>query len=289
MTRISTSQLYSHSLTQMTGLNVKADRLQTQIATGKSLTAASQGAGEWARLATLKRDAATDKAAQGNMKLAAGILAQADTALGAMTDQLQRAQELAIQANSGTLSADQRAVIAQQIEGIAADLASVANQTDARGVAIFGGGGDAAFTIGTDGRVAYVGGTATGTIPTGDGNAVQVTEDGSRLAQMFAALEATAQAVRGGDGIGEASDGLSTALDTVSAMRGSVGARAMRLDMEMERLDDVAVGREEARSAIEDTDVTAAITELQQTLTILSATQASFTKLTSLSLFDQLR
>jgi flagellar hook-associated protein 3 FlgL len=289
MNRISTSQLYSNSLTHMTGLNVKADRLQTQIATGKSLTAASGGAGEWARLSTLKRDAAADKAAAGNLELAAGILAQADGTLGSITDQLQRAQELAIQANSGTLSADQRAIIAGQLDGIAQDLASLANQKDARGVPIFGGGGEAAFAIGADGRVSYVGGSATGSIPTGNGTSVQVTEDGTRLAQMFVALEATAQAVRDGTGIGDAAEGLSTALDTVSSMRGSIGARAMRLDLEMERLDDVAVTREEARSAIEDTDTVAAITELQQTLTILSATQASFTRLTSLSLFDQLR
>jgi flagellar hook-associated protein 3 FlgL len=41
--------------------------------------------------------------------------------------------------------------------------------------------------------------------------------------------------------------------------------------------------------ALEDTDVTTAVTQLQKTLTILQATQASFTKLTSLSLFDYLR
>ena len=47
-----------------------------------------------------------------------------------------------------------------------------------------------------------------------------------------------------------------------------------------------------ARTAVkimEDTDITSAVTELQKTLTILQATQASFTKLTGLSLFDYLR
>ncbi len=289
MDRVSTSQFYSRSLTQMSGLNVQADKLQTQISTNKKLTVASDDAAGFTRLATLKRDASADKAAKGNLDLAAGILAQSDTALAGITDQLQRAKELAVQANSGTLTADQRATIAGQLDGILQDVASLANQTDARGVPIFGGGGDAAFATDGNGRVTYVGGTKPGVIPTGNDTTVQVTEDGTTLQAMFDTLSALSTAVNSGKGIGEAGDQVTTAIDTVSGMRGSIGARAMRLDMEMERLSDVGVGREEARSAIEDTDVTAAITELQKTLTILSATQASFSKLTSLNLFQQLR
>lgn len=289
MDRVSTSQFYSRSLTQMSGLNVQADKLQTQISTNKKLTVASDDAAGFTRLATLKRDASADKAAKGNLDLAAGILAQSDTALAGITDQLQRAKELAVQANSGTLNADQRATIAGQLDGILQDVASLANQTGARGVPIFGGGGDAAFATDGNGRVTYVGGTKPGVIPTGNDTTVQVTEDGTTLQAMFDTLSALSTAVKSGKGIGEAGDQVTTAIDTVSGMRGSVGARAMRLDMEMERLSDVGVGREEARSAIEDTDVTAAITELQKTLTILSATQASFSKLTSLNLFQQLR
>jgi flagellar hook-associated protein 3 FlgL len=72
-------------------------------------------------------------------------------------------------------------------------------------------------------------------------------------------------------------------------VRGSVGARSARLDLVSDQLTDTAANREIDRSALEDTDVTEAITELQKTMTILSATQASFTKLSQLSLFDYLR
>ena len=72
-------------------------------------------------------------------------------------------------------------------------------------------------------------------------------------------------------------------------MQGSLGARAQRVDIESARMTDIATDREITRSAIEDTDVTQAITELQKTMTILSAAQASFTKLSNLSLFDYLR
>lgn len=289
MDRVSTSQFYSRSLAQMSGLNVKADKLQTQISTKTKLSVASDDAAGFTRLASLKRGEAADKAAGTNIDIAQGILAQSESALGSITDQLQRAQELAIQANGGTLNAEQRAIIASQLDGIIEDVAALANQRDVRGTAIFGGGGDAAFAKGPGGAIGYVGGTRTGTIPTGNDTSVQVTEDGTPLQAVFDTLAALSAAVKSGDGIGAANDQLTGALDTVSGMRSSVGARGMRLDMEMERLDDVSIGREEARSAIEDTDITAAITELQQTLTVLSATQASFSKLSSLSLFDQLR
>lgn len=288
MTRIATSQLFNRSTAQMSSLNVEANRLQGQIASGKKLTAPSQDAAGWSQLATIKRSAADDKAAAANIDLASSILGQSDDALDGMAKQLQRAQELAIQANSGTLNADQRAHIATQLDGITEDLMRYANQKDVRGVPMFGGGADIAFATGPDG-VTYVGGTAPQSIPAGVGNEVQVTEDGTRLAQMFATMATLSEAVRSGEGIGEAADGLTVALDTVSSVRGSVGARMMRLDMEMERMDDVALHREEARTAIEDTDISATITELQKTLTILSATQASFTKLSNLSLFDQIR
>ncbi|HTG39415.1 flagellin [Sphingomonas sp.] len=288
MDRIATSQFYSRSMTQMTGLNVTADRLQTQIATGKQLTAASQDAAGWSRLATLKRDAADDDAVKGNIDLASGILAQADSVLDSVTQQVQRAQELALTAANGMTGAEERAIIADQIDVIKADLAALANQTDVRGVAMFGGGVQAPFATAADGSITYVGGTAPGAIPVANGAQVQVTEDGTRLAEMFTALEALSLAVRNGDAIADATPAVDAALDGVTSMRSSIGARAMRLDMEMERLDEVALGREEARSAIEDTDVSAAITELQKTLTILSATQSSFSRLSALSLFDQL-
>ncbi|MEZ0497279.1 flagellin [Sphingomonas sp. IW22] len=289
MNRIATSQYFSRSLTQMSGLNVAADKLQTQIATGKKLTAASQDAAAWTQLATMKRDTADHAAAKGNIELASGILAQADSTLENITQQLQRAQELAMTVGSGTIGATERNIVADQLDIIKNDILALANQKDVRGVPMFGGGADAAFAVGADGAITYVGGTAPGTIPVADGADVQVTEDGSQLAQMFTALEALALGIRNGDDLGTISADLGLATDNVSAARASVGARGMRLDMEMERLDEVAIGREEARGAIEQTDVTAAITELQKTLTILSATQASFTKLSGLSLFDQLR
>jgi flagellar hook-associated protein 3 FlgL len=75
----------------------------------------------------------------------------------------------------------------------------------------------------------------------------------------------------------------------VLTVQASLGARAARVELEQAALGSADIDREVARAAIEDTDITAAITELQKTMTVLQATQASFSKLQGLTLFDYLR
>ncbi|UUL82284.1 flagellar hook-associated protein FlgL [Sphingomonas qomolangmaensis] len=290
MIRVSTSQFYARSTSQMGALSVTADQLQTQIATGKRIAAPSDDAAGYQQLSTLKQATADDVGAKANIVLAQGVLDQSDTALAAIEEQLQRAKELALQASSGTLSAEDRKAIATSVDDIIDDVFTLANTRDVRGQAIFGGGGAEAFARAADGTISYVGGAGAGAIPIGSGGDIQVTEAGDRaLGDLFASLGAMAAALREGESPEGAIDALGGALDTVIASRASVGARGFRLDIEMGRLADVAVDREAARGGIEDLDMSAAITELQKTLTILQATQGSFTKLSSLSLFDYLR
>ena len=157
--RVATSQMFSRPTSLMTSLTAKADAIQTSIATTTKFTAPSSDPAAFLRLDSLKRGKADDLSSAANVKLAQGVLAQSDSTLGAIETQLQRVQELTIQASTGTLNDENRAAIAN----------------------------------------------------------------------------------------------------------------------------------EESRSAIEDTDIPSAVAELQKTLTVLQATQASFTKLSGMSLFDYLR
>ena len=75
----------------------------------------------------------------------------------------------------------------------------------------------------------------------------------------------------------------------MSVARGAVGARAASVELQQGLSKSAQTDRAELRSSIEDTDVSTAIVDLQKMMTALSATQASFSKLSSLSLFDYLR
>ena len=296
--QISTSQFYASNQRNLHALTAAADKLQTQVSTGKKLLAPSDDAVGYHRLQGLTRDAGNDAAYAGNVTIVQSALRQADTVLTSITDEIQRAKELAVKANSGTLSASDHSVIADELDAIVKTLAGLANAKDSRGAAIFAGGNDTAVTANPDGSFTFA---ATGptAIPIGDASSAAPGEAASRLfvdanggniladiSSLSAALRGTGSVTATASAVG---DRLTASNSQVAAVQGSLGARAQRVDIESTRMTALATDREITRSSIEDTDVTQAITELQKTMTILSAAQASFTKLSNLSLFDYLR
>ncbi|SFP95243.1 flagellin [Sphingomonas rubra] len=298
---ISTTQFYDRNKARMGALSSRVDELQTQLATGKKLAAPSSDSAAYQRLRSMAKDAASDSAYAGNLKLAASGLDQADTTLTAINTQIQRASELAIQARNGTQSDQTRAVIAAEIDAIGESLASLANRRDARGQYLFGGiNGEAGATPEPGGG--YTLATTTGaSIPIGDGEAVQTGEAAARVFkvgdgdvfQLLATLSAALKEPGTDDAaMGTAIDDLAAAGTQVSTVQASLGARAARVEMEQTRLADTGVEREADRIGIEgmdEKDIAAAVVEMQKTMTILSATQASFSKLQALSLFSYLR
>uniref|UniRef100_UPI0035B47844 flagellin n=2 Tax=Sphingomonas TaxID=13687 RepID=UPI0035B47844 len=144
--------------------------------------------------------------------------------------------------------------------------------------------------------------TVVSEIPIADGQTIQATESAKRvfqigdpvtgtntldvLAKLTAALKA------GGDvtaATGEALDKLKTGNEQIATVQASLGVRGARIEMQQALQTTAANDRAALRSDIEDVDITSAITEMQQIMTVLQATQASFTKLSGLSLFDYLK
>jgi flagellar hook-associated protein 3 FlgL len=302
--QISTSQFYSSTTSLMQKLSEHADALNTQIATNKKFAAPSDDVVAYQRLQTIAQANSDGTAYSANIKLAQSLLQQSDGVLGSVDAQIQRVNELTIQASSGTLNDDDRKTIADELRSIRDDLAALANSKDARGQPLFGAAtGATAVTQAADGSVRFVGTGTPFSIPVADGTSVQPTESAARIfgglpsgngtTDIFALIGNFAAALDTGGDISAAaktaSDGLAAATTQIDSVRGSLGARATRLDLESTRNTDAATTREADRQGLEGTDVTAAITELQKTMTTLQATQASFSKLSSLSLFDYLK
>lgn len=296
--QISTSQFYTSNQRNLKALTATADILQTQISTGKKLNAPSDDPVGYRRLQGLTRDGANDKAFAGNITIVQSALSTADTTLKSITDDIQRAKELAIKANSGTLSPADRSVIADELDSIIKGIVDLANTKDSRGASIFASGDNPAVTANPDGTftIATAGPT---TIPIGDSSSAAPGEAASRLfvdssgGNILADLSSLSAALRGtGDVTALASsigDKLTDSNNQIAGVQGSLGARAQRVDIESSRITDNATDREVTRQSIEDVDMTQAITELQKTMTILSAAQSSFSKLSSLSLFNYLK
>lgn len=299
--QVSTNRYYDRSTSQLQGLQSQVDRLQEQISTGKKVIAPSDDAVSYQRLQTLTKTKADDGIWKDNISLAQTVLKETDATLGSISDQLQNLQEIALQATNGTLSASNRQTLAGTVQAALDSLVSLANTKDARGEPLFGGAsGDTAVTVDASGAVSF---TSTGTpspIPIGNNNSVQPSETAQRIfgglttssgaTDTFGVLTNFVTALKSGAPIDKGViDDLKSAFDQVTAARSAAGARSARLDIETSRLTDIATTRETERSSLEDVDPTEALIELQKTSTVLQATQASFTKLSQLSLFDYIK
>jgi len=296
--QVSTNQFYNTSRQNMSALTSSSERLQVEVSTGKKLLAPSDDAISFRRLQGIKTATANDSAYAANITIAQATLSQADTTLSTITDQLQRAQELAIKANSGTISQTDRGVIADELDSIIKTIVGAANAKDSRGAAIFADDDDPAVVDNGDGTFTYSTKAPSG-IPIGDNSTVQPGEPASRLfslsggGDILSSISALSSALRGTGDLatiaGQTSDALAQSNGNVAAIQGSLGARSQRVDLESNQMTATGTDREITRSALEDADATTTIADLQKTMTILQAAQASFTKLSGLSLFDYLR
>ena len=298
--RISTSQMYSRPTSMMSQLMSDADKTQTQIATTKLGVTAVTDAASYVKLQQIQRATTGDATYKSNINVAQGVLSQADQTLESVETQVQRALELATRAANDTLSDSDRASIGEELGSIRDTLYGLANtKDDIRGQPLFGGAtGDTAYVTDADGTIRFAGTGEPSGIPVADGESIQPSISGQRVfaaggSDIFAVIGTLADALKSGTNVkaaaGTALDGINASLDTVALSRASIGARGARLDMKADQLTQVAETRETTRSGIEDTDIPTAVANLQKTLTVLSATQSTFTKLTSMSLFNYLK
>ena len=296
--QISTSVFYDTASRRMTELTGKANALQVQISTGKKLINPSDDAAAAAQVAEFDRRDADDAVYKTNLTLAGSLLQQADTTLGQIGNQVQKALELTTQAANGTLNAANRSSVGDQIASIRDALLSLANSKDSRGLPLFGAAAGTDAVTMVNGRYAYSQANVSD-IPIADGQSVDVSVGADRVFKAGAnddtlnVLNTLVTALKsGGDAsatIKDAMDKLKAANDNVATVQASVGAREARVELQQGLQRAASTDRAQLRSSIEDADPVTTITQLQQTMTVLQATQASFTKLTSLSLFDYLK
>ena len=296
--QISTNVFYDTASRRMTELTGKANALQVQISTGKKLTNPSDDAAAAAQVAEFNRRDADDAVYKTNLTLAGSLLQQADTTLGQIGNQVQKALELTTQAANGTLTAANLSSVGDQIASIRDALLGLANARDSRGLPLFGAAAGTNAVTMVNGRYAYSQANVS-EIPIADGQSVDVSVGADRVFRAGAnddtlnVLNTLVTALKsGGDAtatIRDAMDKLKAANDNVATVQASVGAREARVELQQGLQQAASTDRAQLRSSIEDADPVSTITQLQQTMTVLQATQASFSKLTSLSLFDYLK
>lgn len=304
MSTISTSAFYERSSQSIAALRAQAESLQAAIGSGNRLTRSSDdpvAAAQLRRMARADAFAAIDTT---NAARAASDLTLTDSALANFASYITRAQELAVQAANGTLTGAQRAGIGTELQQIGAELVNLANARDSAGHALFGGetAGDA-YTPTAAGTPGYAGTASAGELMLGDGLAVTRGLTGpeflsfpgpSGTTDLFATIKALADALQGAsaDPAQAARDALGTldtGLEAVTTAQTVVGSRLAWIDLVSERRTQMGELRGEEQAEVGGADIAETVTRLQQAMTVLEASQASFARLSSLSLFDLLR
>ena len=295
--QISTSTLYDSATKRMAALQGKANELMVQNATGKRLIKPSDDAGASAQIAQLNREDANAGVYKTNLTLAKSVLQQVDTTLGSIGDQLKSAVEIATKAANGTLSDYDRSVLGDQLSAIRDQLVQLGNTRDIRNQPLFGtvSGTDAVQS--TNGAVTYAD-PKVSEVPIDRDQTIEVTVGAKQVFQAgdtdtFVVLNNLISGLKTPgtptSSLSAAIDKLNAANNNVATVQASIGARETRVTLQENLIQTAGTDRATLRSSVEDVDIASNIAQLQQTMTVLQATQASFTKLAGLSLFDYLK
>ena len=269
---------------------------QDQVSSGKKLQRPSDAPGQIAALLQTRSDIANLTRQRDGADAALTDMQTGEAALNDMSTALTQIRTLTLQANNATVSADQRGVIADQIDQAKTRLLTLAN-TQLNGRYLFGGTktNSAPFTNGPP--VAYNGNATPLDLSLSSdapfavsvtGDAVMNRRGGTDLFQNLTNLET---AVRSGDSTGIAS-GL-TALDgdlsNVIRLNGDMGARVQYVQLARQQADDGVTAAQGRQSSLQDVDMAQAITEESTASFADQATLAMAGKIGQPSLLDYLR
>ncbi len=300
----STSAFYERATMDLSALRKQAEGLQGQLSSGSRLSRSSDNPVAASRLRTLARATEMSNVDVANANRATADLKLTDTALSTFADYVTRARELTIQASNGTLTTSQRASIGGELLQIHGSLYALANTRDSTGHALFGGQtAGSAYTLDGAGNAVYSGTATTEDLPLGDGQSVKRGLTGPEFlgfsvngnpTDLMAVIKTLGDALMGAvadpaQAARDALSPLSDALDTVTTGQTQIGARLAWIELTNDRrttLSELHAGEEADLGA---TDLGSTIAELQQVMLVLEASQASFVKLASLSLFELIR
>lgn len=298
--QVSTATFYNDTAKRLGSLNARAQTLQVEISTGKKVLSPSDAPEVSQQLAEIAQKDTDSQAYAANLKTADSLLSQTDSTIKQMIAQVTRVKELALNGANGTLGSNDLKTIGTEMASTLEAIVGLANVDNIRGEPLFGTTASVkAVTLKQDGTYLYAP-TNVSPIPIAAGQDVQATEGAARLfklpdgTDLLATINTLATALQTGDATAAASansalDTLQKGLDQLGDVQASVGARGARVDLQQNLLQTANTDRADLRSKLEDTDMTQAIVELQQMMSALSATQASFSKLAQLSIFDYIR
>ena len=301
---ISTSLLFDRATERMSALQSKLATTQAQLSVSKQILSPSDAPDQAAAIQRLHGQIDKQDSNKATLQVAIRHYQAEESALKTSNDIMTRLKELAVQAANDTLGTDSRTAVGTEMKALRDQLLSLGNTQDDTGNFIFSGTRvkTPAFAQDASGNVTYQGDQTKTKIPAGVERTVAFTRSGtdvfSRVVRsngqsigFFDSLDKMIKAVNTSDtaGIQQSLSDINQMSDNLNQSLAQAGSDQTVVQSQMDVLDETTLRLKSSLSDIEDLDYTAAVTKMNKEQISLQAAMSSFSKISSMSLFDYIK
>ena len=300
-TRITSSMISRGVLADLNDVANRVSDTQRKMATGKQLTRPSDDPFAVGRALGLRGDVDGLVQYQRNTSDADAWTAASDTTLGQITDIAQRSRELLLRGASGTTSASERGLIADEIDQLIEAAKDNANAAQG-GRSLFAGTAINSKAYATPGSDAYTGDGGDIVRSIGPGVSVvvnvrasDVLGSGGSDGKLLSVLRGVAAHLRGGTPADIAALGgtdikaIDGSIDTVLGARAQIGSVANRVTAAGSRLAELEEGARGLLSKTEDADMAKTLIDYSMQQSVYQSALKAGAGIVQASLLDFLR
>jgi flagellar hook-associated protein 3 FlgL len=294
--RITSTMIAQTALNNIEGNMNRIDKLEAEISSGTQLTKPSDDPIGTARALSFQEGIDQSTQYLTNIDQASGWLNATDSALSAVTDAIQRARELAVQAANGTLSNTDRQAIQTEVAQLQAQVLGQAQAKDGALYLFAGTRSDQPGFLSANPSTtagAYQGnhGQIQRQVAPGQTIAVNLDPTTQTFDPVFTALNNLTAGLTGNNtsAITSSIDDLDNALSSVLGQRATIGATSNRLDALQKQMSAMQTNMTGLLSNVKDVDMAQAMTSFSMASTVYQASLAAGAKAMQPSLLDYLR
>jgi flagellin len=256
MTVINTNVNALVAASSLNTIDKAMSKAMTELSTGTQLASSANNAAGSAIVNRMTAQINGLNQAIKNANDGINMLQTADGATNAVVSILQRMRELAVQAHNGTYSSSDKTNMNTEFTKLSGQITQIATATKWNGLSIL-----SSSTASGKSYTLQVGADST------SGNTTSVTIGGFTLKALGLSTLTSVSA-------SGALSTLSSALDTVGNAKATIGAEINILNYTVDNLTQISTNVSQSKSAISDTDYSAATSELSRTQIIKQASTA---------------
>ncbi|KAA1046540.1 flagellar hook-associated protein FlgL [Pseudocitrobacter sp. 73] len=307
--RVSTLMMYQQNMRGITSSQSEWLKYGEQMSTGKRVNRASDDPVAASQAVVLSQAQAQNSQFATARTFATQRVSMEENTLAQVTTAIQSAQEKIVYAGNGTLSDDDRASLATDLQGIRDQLLNLANSQDGNGRYIFAGYKTDTAPFSDEGK--YVGGTENVAQQVDASRSMVIGHTGDKIfdsltsnakpdtdSNVFAMLDSAIAALNtpvsddedaqalASAAIDKTNRGLSNSLNNVLSVRAELGTQLNELDKLDALGDDRALSQTQQMSNLVDVDWNETISNYVMQQTALQASYKAFSDMQGMSLFQ---